>query len=84
MATKSTDNVETETAEDVKIPHQNDAPDLEVLEGGKTSFADKAKNVLRNKKFLTGVSSVALIAVGVFVVNKKRNEEVSEDEVTSD
>jgi hypothetical protein len=85
MAAKSTENVEkTETAEDVKIPHQHDAPRLEVIEGEKVSFAEKAKSVLRNKKFLAGVSSVALIAAGVFVVNKKRNEDVSEDEVTSD
>lgn len=85
MVAKSTENVEkTETTEDVKVPHQQDAPHLEVIEGEGGSFAEKAKNILRNKKFLAGVSSVTLIAAGVFVVNKKRNEDASEDEVVSD
>lgn len=86
MAAKSTENnaVETEAADvDKKVPHQADAPVLELVPDENESFADKAKAILRNKKFLAGVSSVVLIAAGVVVV-RKRNENVSEDEVTSD
>jgi hypothetical protein len=85
MAAKSTENnaAETETVEETKVPHQADKPKLEVIEGEKVPFAVKAKSILTNKKVLAGVSSVALIAAGVFVV-RKRNEDVSEDEVTSD
>ena len=90
MAAKGTENAEhtertTVEAEETKIPHQADKPKLEVIDGEKVSFADKAKGFLTNKKFLAGVSSVVLIAAGVLVVKKRNeNENVSEDEVTSD
>lgn len=94
MATKNTDNtaaeretVAEEEASAAKIPHQADKPHLEVVEGtvvDDRSLTEKVKGVFTNKKFLAGVSSVVLIAAGVLVVNKKRNENVSEDEVTSD
>lgn len=89
MAAKGTENnvVETEKipAEDVKVPHQKDKPVLEVIEGDneKLSLIEKTKGLLRNKKFIAGLSSVALIAVGVVVV-RNRNENVSEDEVVTD
>lgn len=89
MAAKGTENnvVETEktSAEDVKVPHQKDKPVLEVIEGDNENptLVEKAKGLLRNKKFIAGVSSVVLIAVGVVVV-RNRNEDVSEDEVVTD
>lgn len=88
MVTKGTENhvAETETpVEEIKVPHQKDKPTLEIVDDSdiELSFAEKAKGLLRNKKFLAGVSSVVLIAAGVLVV-KKRNENVSEDEVTTD
>lgn len=89
MATKGTENhvAETETpVEEIKVPHQKNKPTLELITDGsdtESSFINKAKGFLRNKKFLAGVSSVVLIAAGVLVV-KKRNENVSEDEVTTD
>lgn len=85
MAAKSTENAsvtaETTVDEEVKVPHQNHQPTLEVIEGEKVSFSERTKGVLSNKKFVAGVASVVAIAVGVLVVNKKRGEDVPESEV---
>lgn len=90
MAAKSTENnaVETEAAaEDVKVPHQAEKPHLEVVEGTVVDdrpISEKIKGALTSKKLVAGVSSVVLIAAGVFVVKKRNENNVSEDEVTSD
>lgn len=89
MAAKnSTENqvVEGETAEEAKVPHQAGKPDLELVpavEGDTPSLSDRAKNMLRNKRFLAGVSSVVLIAVGAAVI-RIRNQNSAEDEITTD
>jgi len=84
MAAKNADNVSVEAEKTVKeatVPHQNDAPKLEVVDDivvDGRNLVEKTKDVLSNKKFIAGVTSVVAIAVGVFVVNKKRNESGSE------
>ena len=70
----------------VVVPHQATPKTSEVAEEDTEtmSFSDKAKQALTNKKFLAGVTSVALIAVGAFVVKKRNENTTTEDEPTSD
>lgn len=89
MAAKnSTENhvVEGETTDEAKVPHQAGKPELELVsavEGDTPSLTEKAKNALRNKKFLAGATSVVLIAVGAVII-KVRSQSSAEDEITTD
>jgi hypothetical protein len=84
----STENVENETTTaDGAIPHQSTHHAAEksadvkfmVVDGEKVSLKDRLKSVVNNKTVIAAVSTVAVLAAGVFVV-KKRNDVASESE----
>lgn len=89
MASKpSTENVENETlAVDGAIPHQSTHHAAEknadvkfiVVDGEKVSLKDRLKSLATNKTVIAAVSTIAVLAGGVFVV-KKRNDAASESE----
>lgn len=95
MATKNTStenptaDSETPLENHVVVPHQSkpkaDAVQAEPNEDETTkeNFVEKVKKTLTNKKVVAGVASVALIAVGAFVVRNRSNDTM-EDETTSD
>jgi hypothetical protein len=84
----STENVENETiTADGSIPHQsthhaaekNEAVKFLVVDGEKVSLKERLKSMVNNKTVIAAVSTVAVLAAGVFIVNK-RNDVASESE----